>query len=310
VNKFQTKDSTLAYYIHQLENLDKTLYEPLVDIQWGRDIKLRSGITMANESTSFIRSSLAYMGSTKATGKPWLNPNSNTLPGVSINGEKITTPLRLLGREVSYNSVELERSQLVGQPIDQQKFNALNLSYQLDTDEMVYIGDAELGVKGLLNSSLVTAGSALKTFATATPDEILSMVNEILTAAWTASAFAVCPDKLLLPPVQFGLLVTTKVSTAGNMSLLEYIKVNSICNSVNGRPLDIQPCKWLTSRGTNSTDRMMAYTNNESRVRFPMVPIRREQAYYQSINFIAPYIWAFGEVEFVFPETALYRDGI
>lgn len=310
MNRFQTKDSTLAYYIHQLENLDKKLYEPLVDIQWGRDIKLRSGITMANESTSFIRSSLSYIGSTKATGKPWLNPNSNTLPGVSINGEKITTPLRLLGREVSYNSVELERSQLVGQPIDQQKFNALNLSYQLDTDEMVYIGDAELGVNGLLNSSLVTAGSATKTFATATADEILAMVNEILTAAWTASAFAVCPDKLLLPPVQFGLLVTTKVSTAGNMSLIEYIKVNSICNSVNGRPLDIQPCKWLTGRGVNGAARMMAYTNDEGRVRFPMVPIRREQAYYQSINFIAPYIWAFGEVEFVYPETALYRDGI
>ena len=55
---------------------------------------------------------------------------------------------------------------------------------------------------------------------------------------------------------------------------------------------------------------MMAYTNNEDFVRFPMVPVRRETAYYQGIRFIAPYIWGFGSIEFVYPETVGYRDGI
>jgi hypothetical protein len=41
-----------------------------------------------------------------------------------------------------------------------------------------------------------------------------------------------------------------------------------------------------------------------------MVPIRRETAYYQGIRFIAPYLWLFGEMEFVYPETVLYADGI
>ena len=55
---------------------------------------------------------------------------------------------------------------------------------------------------------------------------------------------------------------------------------------------------------------MVAYTNDESRVRFPMVPVRRETPYYQGIRFHAPYLWAFGEVEFVYPETVRYADGI
>jgi hypothetical protein len=55
---------------------------------------------------------------------------------------------------------------------------------------------------------------------------------------------------------------------------------------------------------------MVAYTNNEDRVRFPMVPIRRETPYYLGIKFNAPYIWAFGEVEFPYSETVIYRDGI
>ena len=312
----KTFDSTLAYYVNQLDNLDKKLYEPLFSVTWGRDIKLRTGITMANESTSFIRSTIGAVGTQNATGKPWISPNTTTLPGVSINGERVTLPLRLLGQEVSYSSVELERSQLLGQPIDAQKFNALNTIYQMATDEMIYVGDTAVGAEGLVNSTLVTSGSVPNgtggspLWINKTPDEILKDVNDMITAAWQASGFAVCPDKLLLPPAQFAYISSQKISTAGNVSILTFLEDNGIRLRVNGRKLDIQPLKWLTGRGTGGADRMVAYTNDEERVRFPMVPIRRETPYYLGIKFNAPYIWAFGEVEFVDPETAVYRDGI
>jgi hypothetical protein len=312
----KTFDSTLAYYVNQLDNLDKKLYEPLYATTWGRDIKLRTGISMANESTSFIRSTLGSVGSQSATGKPWLAPNSTTLPGVSVNGERIVLPLRLLGQEVSYTSVELERSQLLGQPIDQQKFDGLNILYQMSTDEMVYVGDTAVGATGLLNSDLVVSGSVANgaagtsTWATKTPDEILADVNTLIEAAWQASGYSVCPDKLLLPPVQYAYIASQKISTAGNVSILTFLEDNSISLRVNGRKLDIQPVKWLTGRGASGKNRMVTYTNDENRVRFPMVPIRRETPYYLGIKFNAPYIWAFGETEFVYPETVRYADGI
>jgi hypothetical protein len=312
----KTFDSTLAYYVNQLDNLDKKLYEPLFSVTWGRDIKLRSGITMANESTSFIRSTIGAVGTQNATGKPWISPNTTTLPGVSVNGERVVLPLRLLGQEVSYSSVELERSQLLGQPIDAQKFNALNTIYQMATDEMIYVGDSAVGAEGLVNSTLVTSGSVPNgtggspLWVNKTPDEILKDVNDMVTAAWQASGFSVCPDKLLLPPAQFAYISSQKISTAGYVSILTFLEDNSISLRVNGRKLDIQPLKWLTGRGAAGADRMVAYTNDEERVRFPMVPIRRETPYYLGIKFNAPYIWAFGEVEFVYPETAVYRDGI
>lgn len=313
----KTFDSTLAYFVNQLDNLDKKLYEPLYSVTWGRDIKLRTGITMANESTSFIRSNIGAIGTQSASGKPWISPNTTTLPGVSINGERVTLPLRLLGQEVSYTSVELERSQLIGQPIDAQKFNALNVLYQMNTDEMVYIGDSAVGAEGLLNSTLVTAASVTADgsgssplWSTKTPDQILRDVNDMITAAWQASGFSVCPDKLLLPPAQYAYIASQKISTAGNVSILTFLEDNSISLRVNGRKLEIQPVKWLTGRGTAGADRMVCYTNDEDRVRFPMVPIRRETPYYLGIKFNAPYIWAFGEVEFVYPETVIYRDGI
>lgn len=315
--RFKTKDSALAYYVNQLENLDKRLYQPLLSVSWGRDIKLRSGITMSNESTSFIRSAFAAPGTLNGSGTiPWISPETNTIPGVEINGEKITLALRLAAREITFTSVELERSQALGQPIDAQKTNALNLTYQMNTDQMVYIGATEVGATGLLNSPLVTAGNVVNgaggspLWVNKTPDEMLADVNSLLLASWTASAYAVCPKSLRLPPKQFSFISSQKVSSAGNISILKFLKENSISNEINGGELDIQPIKWLPGLGAGSTDRMMVYTNDEERVRFPMVPVRRETAYYQGIRFTAPYLWAFGELEIVYPETIQYADGI
>lgn len=316
--RFRTRDSALAYYVNQLENLDRRLYEPLTAVTWGRDIKLRSGITMSNESTSFIQSAFAAAGTLQNTqgNMPWISAETTAIPGVSVNGQKVVLPLRLLAREVSYTSVELERSQLTGQPIDVQKIDALNILYQMNTDQMVYVGSTDVGATGLVNnagvaSSVVANGiSGSPLWVNKTPDEILADVNTLISATWLSAAYAVCPGKLLLPPTNFSYIASQKVSSAGNVSILKFLKENSIALQINGSELDIQPVKWLAGAGVDSENRMVAYTNEENRVRFPMVPVRRETAYYSGIRFTAPYLWAFGEMEVVYPETIGYADGI
>lgn len=128
--------------------------------------------------------------------------------------------------------------------------------------------------------------------------------------AWIASAFAVCPSKLLLPPEQFSLAVTRKVSEAGNISVLEYIKKNCISMAKNGKELDIQPSKWCVGRGAGGTDRMMTYTQSENRVRFPMVPLQRTPIEYRDLRQLTTYFGRLGVVEWVYPETAFYADGL
>lgn len=316
---FKTRDSSLAFFVNQLENLDRRLYLPLTSVTWGRDVKLRSGITMSDESTSFIQSTFAAPGTlnNSAPGSlPWISPETTAIPGVSVDGTKLVQPLRPLAREISFTSLELERSQKLGMPIDAQKTDALNTLYQMNTDQMVNIGAAEVNATGLFNNAAVTvgnvaAGAALSTlWINKTPDEILADVNALLESTWSAAAFAVCPPELRLPPFQYSLICSQKVSSAGNVSVLKYLEENSISLKINGKMLNIQPLKWLTGRGVGGADRMCAYTNEENRVRFPMVPIRREVSYYQGIRFFAPYLWLFGVMEFVYPETVQYADGI
>jgi len=322
-SRFKTRDSALAYFINQLTNLDPMLHQPLFSTTYGRDIKMRPGITMSNESTSFIQSTFAGPGSlsnpsTAANGgnMPWISAETNAIPGVSVNGQLLTKPLRLLARELSYTSVELDRSQLTQQPIDVQKMSALNDLYQMNTDQMVNIGSTEVSAYGLLNNTAVTAGNVVNGISGSplwinkTPDEILADVNTLLTATWAASGYAVCPSELRLPPAQFSYISSQKVSSAGNVSILKFLQDNSIALTINGSPLNIQPIKWLVGRGVGPTDRMVAYTNDLKFVRFSMVPVRRETPYYTGIRFVAPYLWAFGEVEVVYPSTIRYADGI
>lgn len=318
----QTLDSTGAFLIGELERLDQTLHMPLVSYTWSRDIDLREDVSMADELSSFTNSMFSAAPGVAGSGKAWVGKDANAITGISVDIGKTASPLILWAMQLGWTIPELESAQKLGRPVDSQKWEGMQIKYNMDIDEQVYIGDAGLGVTGLLNSSRVTnvtnvANGDWDNPAT-TADEILADVNEILYSAWQQAAYAVCPGRLLVPPKEFGVLVSRKVSDAGNLSILEYVRTNCIANRINGRPLDILPLKWLTGTtdgnpngpGTAGANRMVAYTKDRTRVRFPLVPLQRTPLEYRDIRQLVTYFGRLGVVEVVYPETIAYRDGI
>jgi hypothetical protein len=322
-------DSTGAFLVGELERLDQKLHEPLADVTWGRDIDLREDVSIADEVSSFTLSSYASAGGLGSgqgigNGKAWMGKSTDQVTGIGLDIGKIPHPLTPWGMELKYTILELESAAKLGRPVDQQKFAGLQLKYQMDVDEQVYIGDTSLGLTGLVNSDLVTnvnnvvAGAAGgTTWATKTPDEILTDINTALTSVWTASAFAVMPGRILLPPTQYGSLATAKVSLAGNMSVLKYVQENNILTTSTGRKLEILPSKWCVGAGVSGTigtlgtvDRMVVYTKDKDRVRFPLTPLQRTPIQYDSIYHKTTYFGRLGAVEVVYPETIGYFDGI
>lgn len=307
----RTIDSAGAFLVGELERLDQTLHMPLASVTWSRDIKLREDVSIADETSSFTNSSFAAAGGPSPAGKSWIGKDANAIAGIALDIGKTPNPLTLWGMELGWTIPELASAQQVGRPVDQQKFAGMNLKFQMDIDEQVYIGDGVLGVTGLVNNAGVTTTNAVTgNWATATNDQILDDVNEILNATWAQSGYAICPDQLRLPPAKFSILVSRKVSDAGNISLLEFLKLNSLSNSINGRPLNIQPLKWLVGRGAAGKDRMVAYTNEPDRVRFPLVPLQRTPLEYRGIYQLTTYYGRLGVTEIVYSETLGYRDGI
>lgn len=315
----RTIDASGVFLIGELERLDQRLHEPLAAVTWSRDIDLREDVSLADESSSYTNSSFASVNSVPGSNKAWIGKDSSSIVGVSLDIGKTITPLNLWGMQLGWTIPELESAQRLGRPVDQQKFAGMQLKYQMDLDEQVYLGDSALGLTGLINHTLATnnTNATTGTWSSATVDQILGDVNELLKSVWAASAFAVCPNRLLIPPTQFSQLSGKLVSSAGNISVLTYLRENTLSNAVNGRPLEILPCKWLTGTtaggvgpGASGKDRMVAYTKDPMRVRFPLVPLQRTPLEYRGITQLTTYFGRIGGVEMVYPETVGYRDGI
>lgn len=308
-----TIDSAGAFLIGELERLDQTLNMPLVEVSWGRDIQLREDVTIADETSSFTNTQFAAAGGPSQQGKNWIGKDTTTIKGLALDIGKTAHPLTLWGMELGWTIPELESAQKLGRPVDAQKLEGMELKRQMDIDEMVYVGDAQLGYTGLVNNAGVDLANAVTgdwSNVATTADAILNDINSLLSRAWQNSGYALCPTDLLLPPLKFAILVQRKVSDAGNISILEYVKQNCISMAKNGRPLNIKPVKWLTGAGAAGADRMVAYTNDKRRVRFPLVPVQRTPLEYRSLNQLTTYFCRLGVVEWVYPETGSYADGI
>lgn len=303
-----TVDSTGAFLVGELERLDQTLNLPLVSYKWSRDIPLRSDVSIADELSSFTNTDLATAGGPNPNGKNWIGKNSTTMPTTNLNIEKTAQPLPLWGMELGWTLPELASAQQLGRPIDSQKFDAMQLKWNMDIDEQVYIGDADLGMPGMLNMPTVIPVSAAKSWLTATPDEIVADVDILLGNAWVSSGYAVCPAKIGLAPELFRILVRQKVSEAGNISVLEYVRINCISFAENGAPPEIVSMKWASKRGVGGAHRCVAYTQDEKYIRFPLVPLLNTPLEYRGIYQLTTYYGRLGQVEAPYANTVSYLD--
>lgn len=304
-----TIDSTGVFLVGELERMDQRLNLPLVSAKWGRDIPLRSDISIADEVSSFTNTDFASVGGPNPNGKNWMGKKGTAVPGIELDITPTRNNLGVWAQEVSWTVLELASAQKLGRPIDTQKYEAMKLKWNMDTDEQVYIGDAEMGVSGLLNLPDVTPMAAAAPWtATTDPDVIVQDINLALSDAWVRSGYAVCPAKIGLAPELFGLLASKKVSSAGNISVLEYVKVNTIAFQENGEPLEIVSMKWASKRGAGGAHRIVAYTQDEQYVRFPMVPLLSTPLEYRGLAQSTVYYGKLGQVETPYANTISYLD--
>lgn len=304
-----TADSTGAFLVGELERLDQTLNLPLVSYKWTRDMPLRSDVSIADEVSSYTNTDFAGAGGANPNGINWIGKDTTATPGINLNIERTPQALRPWGIELSWTLLELASAQALGRPVDAQKYEAMRMKWNMDVDQVIYIGDPDSGFGGMLNLTGVTPVAAAAAWtATTDPDVIVQDINLVLTDAWVRSGYAVCPAKIGLAPELFGLLSSKKVSDAGNISVLEYVKINTIAFQENGEPLEIVSMKWASKRGVGGAHRIIAYTQDEQYMRFPLVPLLNTPLEYRSLYQLTTYYGRLGQVETPYVNTVSYLD--
>lgn len=310
-------DAAGVFLNGELERLDQRLNGPLASVTYTRDIDFREDVTIADERTSYTNSSFGSPQGIPGSNKAWVGKESNNIPNVSLDIGKTVNPLNMWAVQLSWTIRELRSAEQVGRPVDEQKYQAMMLKHQMDCDEMVYVGDSVLGLTGMFNHTLMsnTGNAATGNWASATPSQILADVNSLLNSVWGKSVWAVMPNRLLLSPTEFSLLVSTPISSLGNISIIKYLLLNNLA-AANNRPLEIQPTKWLlgtnnaNTLGVAATNSMYAYVKEPMRIRWPYVPLQRTPLEWRTLWQMVTYYGLLGAVELPYQETTGLRSNL
>lgn len=306
----------MAFLEGELEKRDPKIREPLTSVTWPRDIVAETGGGWV-DFTSTLNVDYATSGANEGS---LVGGATDVISLVQANVNKDIFKVFTWAQGMKVPFVDSQKFQTIGRSIDAILDRGIRLNYNKSIDQLVYRGFAQVGITGLVNdpniiSSVAPNGAAGQpTWASKTVDEILWDVNKVLTEAWAASEFdeSAIPNHLLLPPQKYAYIMSTRIGTSGDESILSYLQKNNLAKN-QGKDLFIAPCRWCTGAGTGNTDRMVAYVNDRDKLYFDLpVPLTRAMTQPVALQFAYVTIYAaqMGQVKFLYNQPARYMDGI
>ena len=303
----------MAFLVGELEKRDPKLREPLTSVTYARDIVVKTGGGFV-ENTSAINVSYATASGSEGG---IIGGQTNNIPVMQADIGKDIFRVFNWAHILKVPYIDQKKMENIGRSLDDILDKGIRLNHDKTMDQNVYLGFPAYGTYGLVNNPNVTRTSATATFASATPQQILDMVNNIMTSTWAASEYDLTgmANHILIPPAQYTLLVQRTVAIGGTsaaVSILEYLLQNNIGKN-QGVDLVIAPSRWCIGAGNGGTDRMVAYANDEDRVRVSeTVPLSRAMTApsVEHLAYLTAYTAQLGQVEFLYLQPFAYVDGI
>lgn len=308
--------SGMAFLVGELEKRDPRLLEPLSSVTWMRDIVAKTG----GGWVDFTSNQFVDFATTGGNEDGIIGGATNDIPVMQANTSKDVYQVFNFGNILKVPFIDQQKMQSIGRSLDDLLDKGIRVNYNKSIDNIVYTGIPRTGVYGLVNNPNITAAavavgaSGQAKWSQKTPDEILADVNAIITETWAASEYDLTgmANHIMIPPQQYTYIVGTKVSEAGNVSILKFLEENNIGKN-QGIDLVIVPSRWCSGAGTGGTDRMVAYVNDEDRVNFDLtVPLSRvmTQSSVTEMAYLTGYAAQIGQVKFLYTQCARYGDGI
>lgn len=303
-------DSGLAFLEKELEKTDAKILEPLTSVTYARDMPIRTGGGIV-EGVRQIAVNYGTAGDAAGEGSI-IGGQTNDIPVMQADLDQETWKTYIFAETLKIGFFDDMKAQKIGRSLQEMLDKGIHLHYDKYLDKNVYTGLTGHGGTGLLNNANVQRYTRNINFATNTPDEILAVINEALLYTWERSEYDLSgmANHILLAPSDFAKLVHRKVGVTGDKSILTYLLENNIGKD-RGHDLAIEPCMWCTGAGTDGTNRMVAYANDEDRVRMDVtLPLKRwiTEASAKDLAYYTPYYAQFSEVQFLYLTPVVYVD--
>lgn len=300
-----------AFLESELEKRDMLVRTPLTSYTYTRDIPIRVGGGWAE----YVSAMNVGYGVTGGSGDGVIQAAAvDGIPLVQANFGKDLWKTHLVSVGTRVFWVDMQRGNMTGRNIDTLLRDGLRLTYDKHMDENVYVGFARYGSTGLMNNADVTVTSAASTFANATPDQILAIINTAILDAWEASGYDLdaIPNHIVMPYEQYNYIATTRIGQLAEKTILTFLLENNVAKQ-NGADLFIGATAWAKGAGAAGVDRMAVYCNKERYVAVDeLVPLTRAMTTpnAERFSYDTAYAANVSEVELFYAQTMVYVDGI
>ena len=229
-----------------------------------------------------------------------------------VSAKEDRVPIHGYGIGYGYSNQEMRAAAFAGTPLDSEKALAARQGFELRVDMIGASGNGE-GLYGLLNLPNAnvytvpadgTGSSALWTAKSAAL--ILRDMNGLSGKSISLTNGIERPDTLVLPLDQYTLIATTPwATTASDTTILEFFLKNS--------PWVKSVIPWYRCKaaGSGSTDRMVAYRRDPSKLRLEIpMEYQLNQPQLRNYGVEVPGEGRVAGVICPFPMSVTYGDGI
>ena len=243
----------------------------------------------------------------------WIADRASDIPVVGTTMNRDETAVAMAGIGYDYGLEEVNQAIMLGMNLPGEKASAARLIYERTVDNLAFTGDTEKGWQGLYNSSAVTAiGAATGDWDTATEDQILADVNELLGGIYTGTNEIAMGDTLLLPSLKLQKIASTRLGDGnGAMTILQFLQQANVYTAETGNQLTIRGARGLNTAGVGATSRMVAYRRSPEVLKMH-IPMRHRFLPVQivGLTFKVPGIFRLGPLDIRLPKEVRYSDGV
>ena len=296
-----------AFLLSQLTAIESKMYEKQY-----KAITYPEIIPVSNEAGEWAESITYFYMDGRAIAE-FVGTKSLNVPIAEIGTEKVTVAVELGATGYEYSDEELRQAIQLNRDLVNGKANTARRAYEELAQRTAMVGDTTHNLPGFINNTNVTAATVVDpgagtTWAVKTPAQILFDINDFMGDIFVDTLQVERANTLLLPTSKWNYIAGTARSDNSDSTILQWLIANSPYLSSDA---DIRPVTELAGAGAGGLDRMMAYDKDMDKVvmHVPM-PLRFSEPQRKGRGFEIPGEFKIGGVEFRFPGSARYADGI
>lgn len=303
LNDKRLGDEGTIFFQRQLEAIEAQTYDVLY-----ADLEARS-VFPTNAFGGAGAQTLTYRSFNKRGRAFPINARGIDLPKPDLSGFETSIPVRSIGVAYDYDIDEIAAAQMAGLPLEARKAMAAKRGYEEYIDDVVWNGDASVGLGGLFSNPDITRSDVNKAWDAATPEEILDQLNTMVAAMYSSTKKIHKPDTLLLPVAKYMYIRAKARSTTSDKTILQYFLEN------NGFVSDVRPINVIAGKGTAGAECaiLISWKSPEGlenvRIREPL-PLQFLAAQLHGLVYEIPGRGRFAGLEITYPAAIAVWSGI